>query len=199
MSKSGSPSAASAGRCERSEAEGERVNGKDDLDPFILTAMLPRDLHAWATALRTEHFPPERNYLEAHVTLFHALPPHCGDEIGRTLKSLAAQTAPLPARLEGVMSLGRGTALKLTSPELLDLRHDIADRFHGMLTGQDQHAPRLHITVQNKVPSAQAKALQAELEPQVMPRDFAFRGLALYRYRGGPWELVKDYVFRKAS
>mgnify|MGYP004351873915 CR=1 FL=1 len=42
--------------------------------PLILTAQLPADLHRWATALRTEHFPPERNYLEAHVTLFHALP-----------------------------------------------------------------------------------------------------------------------------
>ena len=42
--------------------------------PLILTAELPPDLHRWATELRRAHFPPERNLLEAHVTLFHALP-----------------------------------------------------------------------------------------------------------------------------
>ena len=52
------------------------------------------------------------------------------------------------------------------------------------------------MTVQNKVSSRQAKALQAELAPQVEPRDFAFRGLGLHRYLGGPWELVEDVNFR---
>ena len=45
--------------------------------PLILTAQLPDDMHARYTALRDAHFPPERNYLEAHVTLFHALPGMC--------------------------------------------------------------------------------------------------------------------------
>jgi hypothetical protein len=37
--------------------------------PLIVTAELPPDLQAWATSLRQRHFPPERNYLAAHVTL----------------------------------------------------------------------------------------------------------------------------------
>ena len=175
------------------------MSGSLDLDPFILTALLPADMHRWATRLRDEHFPPERNYLEAHVTLFHALPPQCGEEIADYLKKLAGHTAPVAARLESVMSLGRGTALKIISPDMLDLRDEIAERFHGMLTSQDQHRPRLHVTIQNKVSSKEAKALQAQLAPAVEPRDFAFRGLALYRYRGGPWEPVRDFVFRKAG
>ena len=71
--------------------------------PLILTAQLPPDLHSWATRLRDEHFPPERNYLEAHVTLFHALPGQCEDEARRFLARLAGEIAPVPARLEGVM------------------------------------------------------------------------------------------------
>ena len=171
------------------------MNERDDA-PFILTAQLPKDMHAWATALRTAHFPPERNYLEAHVTLFHALPAQCGDEICETLVRIAGDTAPVAARLTGIMSLGGGTALKLESPAVLLLRDEIAERFHGMLTKQDQHRPRLHVTIQNKVTSKEAKALQAELDGTIQERGFAFRGLSLFRYRGGPWEQVREFAFR---
>lgn len=165
-------------------------------DPFIVTALLPPGLHAWATALRTRHFPPERNFLEAHVTLFHALPAMAAAEVRRALSDEAAHCAPVPARLAGVMSLGRGTALKVESPALLALRDRLAERFHGLLTAQDSHRPRLHITVQNKVPVEEARALQAALTPHFEPRDFAFAGLGLYIYRGGPWEAVRRYPFR---
>lgn len=167
-----------------------------DNDPLILTAELPPDLHRWATDLRREHFPPERNYLDAHVTLFHALPAMVEDELGEMLARLAGETAPIAARLEGIMNLGRGTALKLSSPHLLDLRQAIARHFHGMLTAQDSHPPRLHVTIQNKVSPAEARALQAMLSGSLVPRDFAFPGLALFRYRGGPWEAVRRFAFR---
>ena len=164
--------------------------------PLILTALLPKDLQARANALRQAHFPPERNYLDAHVTLFHALPGQCEDEVLDVIKAIVRETAPVPARLLGIMSLGGGTALKLESPAMLDLRARIADRFHGMLTQQDQHRPRLHVTVQNKVTSKEAKALQSALEAQVAAQDFAFRGLGLYAYMGGPWDELGTYAFR---
>ncbi|MBO6768468.1 MAG: 2'-5' RNA ligase family protein [Erythrobacter sp.] len=164
--------------------------------PLIVTAQLPHDLHARFTALRNEHFPPERNYLEAHVTLFHALPPMCEGEAGTYFKSIAAEFAPVEGRVEGLMSLGRGTAIKLSSPDMLSLRDMIAEHFCGMLTLQDQHRPRLHVTIQNKVSGKEAKALQSALAGLIEPRPFAFRGLALFRYRGGPWEPVKEFAFR---
>jgi hypothetical protein len=164
--------------------------------PLIVTAQLPLDLYSWATQLRTEHFPPERNFLKAHVTLFHALPPFVEGELRELLGRITARTPPVPARLEGVMGLGSGTALRLSSPAMLDCRAAIAEHFTGMLTGQDSHPPRLHITVQNKVTPAQAKALQAELALRVEPRQFAFRGLELHAYQGGPWELLGNWRFR---
>lgn len=170
-----------------------------DSAPLILTAELPGDLHRWATGLRRQHFPPERNFLEAHVTLFHALPPQVEDELRTSLARLAGETAPLPARLEGLMNLGRGTALRLTSPALLELRAAIAERFRGMLTAQDQHPPRLHVTIQNKVSPEEARRLQVELAGLVMPRAFTVPGLALHRYRGGPWEPVRRFAFRGPS
>ena len=164
--------------------------------PLILTAELPLDLYSWATQLRTDHFPPERNFLKAHVTLFHALPHFVEGELREVLGRIAAQSPPVPARLEGVMGLGSGTALRLSSPAMLDLRAEIAERFTGLLTGQDGHPPRLHITVQNKVTPAEAKALQARLGLTVEPRAFAFTGIALHRYLGGPWENLGKWPFR---
>ena len=164
--------------------------------PLILTAQLPDDLHARYTALRDEHFPPERNYLEAHVTLFHALPGPCEGEVVSVCERMARDHAPVAGQVVGLMSLGRGTAIKLESPAMLRLRERLAEGFHGLLTQQDQHRPRLHVTIQNKVTGKEAKALQAQMEGTIQPRAFTFRGLSLFRYRGGPWEHVKTFAFR---
>ena len=164
--------------------------------PLILTAELPPELHRRYTDLRTQHFPPERNYLEAHVTLFHALPAQCEDEARRYLARLVGEVPPIAGQVEGLMSLGGGTAIKLTSPDLLALRDEIAEYFRGMLTQQDQHRPRLHVTIQNKVTSKEAKALQAQLSGLIEPRGFTFTGLSLYAYRGGPWEFLRRFAFR---
>ena len=167
--------------------------------PLILTAELPPDLHRWATELRRAHFPPERNLLEAHVTLFHALPPHLENELRSLLARLAGECGPVVARLDGLMNLGCGTGLRLSSAAMLDLRARIAEYFRGMLTAQDSHPPRLHVTIQNKVSPAIASALQAELAGMVSARDFAFPGMALFRYRGGPWEPVRRFAFRGSA
>lgn len=170
--------------------------GKAAFAPFIVTAELPQDLFSWADGLRRAHFPPERNHLHAHVTLFHAFAPSLREELLPLLKSLTARHAAVPGRVVGVMSLGRGTAIALESPQMLALREGIAGHFHGALTAQDQHPPRLHITVQNKVEPAAAKTLQDQLAATVIPRAFTFTGLGLHLYRGGPWEAVGVYPFR---
>jgi len=168
----------------------------DGRAPLIVTAELPGDLQGWAERLRQAHYPAERNRVAAHVTLFHALPPSCEDELRDELARLAREISPVPARLEGVFSLGRGTALRIVSAGMLQLRAALAERFSGLLTAQDAAAPRLHVTVQNKVSAAEAKALQGKLSRQLRPRDFRFAGLALHRYLGGPWDSVKRWSFR---
>ena len=175
------------------------MTGEGGPAPLILTAEMPPDLFSWANQLRTDHFPPERNYLKAHVTLFHALPPSCEGELRDCLKDLVRNNPPVPARLVGIMKLGKGTALKLESESMIAIWRDLADRFHGMLTPQDEHKPRLHVTVQNKVSIEAAKALQADLAPRVEPRDFAFTALQLHAYRGGPWEELGRFAFRGSA
>lgn len=167
-------------------------------EPFIVTAELPADVLAWADGLRRAHFPPERNHLKAHVTLFHALAPSLREELPAVLAELARTEAPPAVELTGLMNLGRGTAFALVSADMLRIRAIIAERFHGLLTAQDQNKPRLHITIQNKVSSDAARALQAELAPRLATRHFCFTGLGLHRYCNPHWEAVGTWPFRGA-
>jgi len=164
--------------------------------PFIVTAGLPREMLAWVDGLRRAYYPPERNHLAAHVTLFHSFAPSLFEELKEVLPKYAAGQAPIPARIDGLMDLGKGTAIAIRSPGMLQLREQIAEHFHGSLTAQDLYEPRLHITIQNKVTREEARQLQAELEPQVEPREFSFTGLELHIYRDGPWEFVRSFAFR---
>lgn len=167
--------------------------------PFILTAKLPEHIYLWADELRKEHFPPERNQLHAHVTMFHAFAPSLLEELKGFVPQIVREFAAPHAEITGLMDLGKGTAIRLRSPGLLNIRAIIAEHFHGTLTDQDLHEPRPHITIQNKVTKEEARALQASLAPQIEERSFAFPGLELHRYLGGPWEFVKGFPFRGQS
>jgi 2'-5' RNA ligase superfamily len=164
--------------------------------PFIVTAELPGDVRSWSDGLRRAHFPPERNHLVAHVTLFHAFAPSLSAELRAELARLAKENPPPRAMLDGLMNLGCGTALAIRSPAMLALRQELAERFHGSLTVQDSHTPRLHITVQNKVTPEAARALQTELGPLIKPRKFDFTGLGLHLYQDPHWERVNVWKFR---
>lgn len=163
--------------------------------PIIVTALMGATDFAWADGLRRAHFPPERNVLSAHVTLFHHLPPSLLPELAERLKGLCRGPAP-SARLADVMLLGQGVAYRIDSPDLMAIRDDLADAFAGMLTPQDHARPRLHVTVQNKVKPDVAKALAAQLRADFRPRPFVIAGLAAWHYRGGPWEPAMKAMFR---
>ena len=164
--------------------------------PIILTAEMGKVDQAWANALRRAHFPPERNHLDAHITLFHHLPPGHLPKIKSRLAALASECPPPVAWLNEIMLLGRGVAYRIDSRELLSLRDELAHDFSGLLIPQDQARPRLHITVQNKVEPSVAKALHAELCATFQPSPLAISGLAAHYYWGGPWEHIGRWQFR---
>jgi hypothetical protein len=163
--------------------------------PIIITAQMGKADQLWADGLRTAHFPPERNYLKAHITLFHHLPPGHLPEIKARLAAMAREWAAPPAMLSEVMMLGRGVAYRVDCPDLLAMRDELVEGFTGLLTPQDQARPRLHITVQNKVEAAVAKVLHAELAATFQPRPLAITGLSAWYYQGGPWEAIQSWAF----
>jgi hypothetical protein len=169
------------------------------LSPIIVTAQMGKGDQAWADALRKAHFPPERNQLSAHITLFHHLPPTHLPEIKHRLAAMARECRPPPARLSEVMLMGRGVAYRIDCPELSAMRDELADGFTGLLTPQDQAQPRLHITIQNKVEPAVAKALYAALSADFGPKPLSITGLSAYYYLGGPWEPIQSWSFSGRS
>ena len=133
--------------------------------------------------------------MPAHLTLFHHLPPSLGAELGERLATYAAMPPPR-ATIAGIIDLGAGTAFRVESEELEDIRYDLAEAFRGMLTPQDRPPWRPHVTIQNKVESRQARRLQEQLRATFQPRPLSIKGLASWRYLGGPWEPIKRHVFR---
>ena len=163
--------------------------------PIIVTALFGGEDQAWFDAQRRAYFPPERNQLAAHLTMFHHLPPSLDGELQRRLAERTRGQRKPEARVAGLISLGGGTAYRIDSPELAAIRDDLAQAFSGMLTPQDQAGWRAHVTIQNKVPPAEARALKARLEPEFRPRRVAVAGLAAWWYRGGPWEPLSRHMF----
>ena len=162
---------------------------------LIVTAELGREDQAWLDRMRRTHFPPERNQLPAHLTIFHALPPSTELEVRHRLAE-AAKESPPPVWIAGLMDLGGGVAFRVVSDELDRMREELAETFRGLLGAQDSRGWRPHVTIQNKVAPKVARALIEELERGFEPRPLAIRGLGLHRYLGGPWERLADYPFR---
>jgi hypothetical protein len=162
---------------------------------IIVTATFGDGDNGWLQDLRRTHYPPERNRVPAHLTLFRQLPPSLEPELGTRLARFAASRSPF-ATVAGVMDLGEGTALRVESEALIRIQSELAEVFHGLLTPQDEAAWRPHVTIQNKVARREARALQQRLRATFRPRPLAIRALAAWRYRDGPWEPIREWVFR---
>lgn len=167
--------------------------------PIIVTALLGAEDLAWADGLRRAHFPPERNQLPAHLTLFHHLLPSALDSLKRLLSAEARGAIRPAARVSRLIGLGQGVALGVESPGLVAIRGRIAEAMEGLLVPQDRAGWRPHITIQNKVTPTEARALLAALKPEFKPRPIAIAGLAAWWYRGGPWEPIAEWRFGGAG
>ncbi|PJI90561.1 2'-5' RNA ligase family protein [Sphingomonas koreensis] len=163
--------------------------------PIIVTALLGRADQAALDAMRREHYPPDRNVLPAHLTLFHHLPPSVEEELKHRLNAATRGVRAPAAKAAGLMSLGRGVAVKIESPGLAAIRNELSEAFAGLLMPQDAGGWRPHITIQNKVAPSMAKLLLGALGKEFRARDVEIAGLAAWWYRGGPWEPLSRHMF----
>lgn len=162
---------------------------------LIVTADLGAQDFAWLERLRRRHYPPERNRVPAHLTLFRTLPPSAEPELSRLLRFASARPPPA-AFIAGVMDLGGGVAFRIASDQLDLLREELADRLRGLLTPQDRPGWSAHVTIQNKVEPRVARALIQALGHDHLRRPLHIAGLGLHRYVGGEWETLRRCAFR---
>ena len=169
--------------------------GVSDAPPLILTPDLDPTTFARFEALRRAHFPPERNFIPAHVTLFHALPGEREAEVRADLREVCDETTPFALAFPRLRFLGRGVAAEVEAPPLTRLRARLAERWRPWLTRQDAQPWRPHLTVQNKVAPEAARALFEGLSASWELPDGRAEGLRLWRYLGGPWEALETLPF----
>ena len=164
-------------------------------DPLIVSAVLETAAQDDLDAARRRFFPAARLQVGAHLTLFHALP---GDREGEVATALGRLTAgrPRPGITIGEpFGLGHGVAYRMPSPGLEEVRAAIADEFRAVLTAQDARPWRPHVTIQNKVEPDEARRTLAGVRAGHAPYDTLVEALALWHYRGGPWEAAGEFRF----
>ncbi len=166
-----------------------------DHPSLILTLDLDSASSQHFEALRRAHFPPERNFIPAHVTLFHALPGEHEEAVLAELGGLCARISPFAVRFPRLRRLGRGVAAELAAPELLALHHQLAACWRPWLTRQDAQPFQPHVTIQNKVTPDAARALFEDLSARWTVPDGEASGLRLWHYLGGPWGSVAALSF----
>lgn len=167
--------------------------------PLILTVKLEKSAFDFFDNLRRRHFPPDRNFIPAHITLFHALPGEKESLIEQSLRQISAETETFQLEFVKPRFLGKGTAIEIESQPLGGLRGRIASRFDDDLTAQDRQNFRPHITIQNKVAPDAARRLYNQIVADWQPFSARAEGLQLWEYLGGPWRLVSEFDFNASE
>jgi len=162
-------------------------------NPLILTLRLDDSSQAYFDELRERYFPPDRNFLKAHLTLFHKLP----DQPDTLEYFNNLQYGTFEMKVIGLRHLGAGVAYQIESPELQQLRKEVGVYFWPVLSPQDRQAFKPHITIQNKVTPEASKALLRQLSAPFKPFTVNGIGLDLWEYLGGPWRHNFSYDFIK--
>lgn len=192
------------------------ANGaEDEEDCYVLTLLTDGRHHADMSALRRQWFPPKLLKVDAHVTLFHALPASRLDRVRADLGAAAARTARFPVRVQprGVFRMGKGVGVEIDRESLMRvraLREGLRARWNGeegeMYDGEgegwlsEQDARRGwkgHYTVMNKENEKERKeACYEELSHEWKGSKGFVNGLTLWRYDRGWWKKSEDFLFR---
>jgi len=156
--------------------------------PLILTARIKEEDLEPFDRLRQAHFPPDRNLLHAHLTMFHRLPGEYEARIVDQLNGATEDIQRVLAEVSGIRHLGAGVAFVITSPVLDAIHAKLKCAFVAWLGSQDMQTWRPHVTIQNKVARPKADALHRDLNANFEPWHIEIVGLDLWAYLGGPWQ-----------
>ncbi len=165
-------------------------------DPYILCLKMDAVSLQRLSAWRKQYFPPERNFLEAHLTLYHRLPFTATQLILSTLKTFAQNQLVFPLSFEELTHQGGFLGIKAAPSEVLQVKGALDRAFDLWLAPQDRQKIMPHVTVMNNAPpEATGEALRL-LKQEFAPWQGRAEGLQLFRYRQGPWEWVADFLFQ---
>ncbi|MCC8410244.1 2'-5' RNA ligase family protein [Mucilaginibacter sp. UR6-1] len=163
--------------------------------PLILTLKLDNNAQMFFNDLRKQYFPPGRNFIDAHLTLFHQLPPG-QHEVFELLYEIGKQRQSFTVNVSRIVSIGNGVAFKCESDELQKLHQYLQQQWRQWLIPQDRQKLWPHITIQNKVSADVAQATLNRLLATFTPFSIKVTGFSLWKYLGGPWEFAEEFLFQ---
>ena len=178
--------------------------GEREKAVYVLTLQTNSEHHDRMTELRNKYFPKELNKMDAHLTLFHALP---GSKLESSiiphLEVVASEIQPFSICASFPSRLKKGVAICLpvsgggTEVQSLHFRLQQPWKDQCVLSRQDEGALRPHYTIMNKV-QGQKEVERAfeELKGTFEPEWGVAEGLGLWEYeRGGTWKWVRGFGF----
>jgi 2'-5' RNA ligase len=152
---------------------------------FVLTLGMDEVSFARLDELRRRYFPPDINFIPAHLTLFHALTP---EQVSRLVGAHPGLSGPsIPLQFVRPLLIGRGVAIQVAGGELTELQRRLIGALGAGLTRQDRAPFRPHVTIQNKVTRADAKATFSQVASNFEPWSGRGIGLDVWRYLGAKW------------
>lgn len=159
--------------------------------PLILTVELEAKAFQFFNALRKIYFPPQLNFIDAHLTLFHHLPNDAAviDAVAKTSK----EHNPLLLNISEPALIGNGVAYTIECDRLMQLHKSLQQQWDNFLIPQDKQKLWPHVTIQNKVPSEDAKQLQQFLKQNFSGFETVGTALQLWEYHRGPWKLLQTF------
>jgi hypothetical protein len=171
-----------------------RINVQMEQAPLILTVSIDTEGFQYFNSLRQKHFPPDRNFIDAHLTLFHALPNE--QRIIDAVNELANRQSSFILQVKEPASIGKGVAFPLESAEIIALHRTLQSKWIDFISAQDRQKLWPHITIQNKVPLHESQKLRDELQKSFKPFHVVATGLRLWEYLNGPWKFVEESIFK---
>jgi hypothetical protein len=167
-----------------------------EASPLILTLQLNEEAFHFFNSRRQIYFPPERNFLSAHLTLFHHLPLDKAF-IEKEIINYTSSQETLLLNVTDVVSIGKGVAYKIECLPLQKLHKALQEDWQPWLTPQDKQKLWPHITVQNKVTPPVANKTLEEVKASFKPFIAHGIGFSLWSYEGGPWKFIRHFPFKR--
>jgi 2'-5' RNA ligase len=168
--------------------------------PLILSLRCDAATEKLLTSLRTKYFPSHRNFLAAHITLFHALPATSHELASDILARISSRESPFTIGVKSPFPLGKkGVGVHIASFKLCKLHEELLDLLtkEGVqLTNQDRQKLRPHVTVQNKVSPEEAQKTLMKIKEEFKESAGKAEAFSLWRYEeGGQWTHLQEFAF----
>lgn len=168
---------------------------------YVLTLLTDAKHHQTLTNTRKRYFPPRLNKLDAHITLFHALPGSKLEEnIKPVLREVAQKESPFPILAAKPFRLNKGIAIGVPKSQGGDdarrVHAQLKQAWTGFLSQQDAGGFAAHYTIMNKVDDQkEVQHAFEEVEGQWSGCKGTVQGLSLFRYDRGHWVHAEDFKF----